>query len=77
MISSTIYYNKIMFNKANLKTPIDELKSISQKYKIDILSYDFPNFLDNLMPTFRSKFYYPKKKDIKKSKIFLTNYHSS
>lgn len=57
-----------MYNLAYLKNPIDELKSISQKYQFDILSQDFSLLLDKFFPTFRSNFCYPKIKDITKSK---------
>lgn len=58
-----------MFYLAHLKNPIDELNSISQKYKIDILSQDYSLLLDKFFPTFRSKFYYPKINDINKSNL--------
>ncbi|CAF0891022.1 unnamed protein product [Brachionus calyciflorus] len=55
-----------MVSYFSLRKPIDDLTSISYKTGINILDEEFSHFLDQSFPSYRSKFHYPKLKNLKR-----------
>ena len=49
--------------------PMDKLKHLANEWDIDIYAEDFAKKLDELWPTNRDKFFYPKLKSLTKGKV--------